>query len=454
MNVDELIAKALSSASDTKFLRCATGARHEVAEIFNRPDLFRGQPAVLVADETTYAAAGLDVFDSFRRSGVIVAEPFLFGPDVYADDRCVQQLQSALQNVPGIPVAVGAGTINDLTKLVAHRLGRRYLSVATAASMDGYTAYGASITYKGSKQTFDCPAPLAVVADLETIAEAPAGLNASGYADLLAKIAAGADWIVADAAGIEPINEAVWSSVQGSLHDWVSLPEGIVQSDPVALRNLVNGLMMSGFGMQAARTSRPASGADHQFSHLWDMQHHTHNGVAPSHGFKVGIGTLASTALYEELFRRGLGDRTIDDLIQCVPHPEWLEVKVREYFGRPTDLAEKAVEETLAKFADRGQLLEQLERLRRAWPQLVLRLQKQLIPFREMQEMLRKAGCPFEPEQIGISRERLKVSYRQAFCIRRRFTVLDLAYLFGQFDPALDALFSPGGAWGTRSSQS
>jgi glycerol-1-phosphate dehydrogenase [NAD(P)+] len=71
-----------------------------------------------------------------------------------------------------------------------------------------------------------------------------------------------------------------------------------------------------------------------------------------------------------------------------------------------------------------------------------------------MQQMLRQAGCPFEPEQLGISRERLKKSYRQAFYIRRRFTVLDLAMLFGQFDAAVEALFAPGGAWGARSSQS
>jgi len=453
MTIDELIASALKSASDTKFLHSAAGARHEVAEIFGRSDLFAGQPAILVADENTYAAAGLDAFDSFRRAGIATADPFIFGPDVYAEDRCVQQLQSALQNVPGIPVAVGSGTINDLTKLVAHRLGRRYLSLATAASMDGYTAYGASITHKGSKQTFDCPAPLAVVADLETIAEAPPGLNASGYADLLAKIAAGADWIVADTAGIETINEPVWESVQGPLHDWVSSPEGIAQSDPIALRNLVNGLMMSGFGMQAVRTSRPASGADHQFSHLWDMQHHTHNGVAPSHGFKVGIGTLASTALYDELFRRGLGDTPVAELVDRWPQPAPLEREVRSHF-EPGELSDTAVKETLAKFPDRERIKEQLERLRRSWPQLVQRLQKQLIPFREMQEMFRKAGCPYEPEQIGISRQRLKTSYRQAFYIRRRFTILDLAMLFGQFDAAVESLFAPNGAWGARSSQS
>ena len=51
--------------------------------------------------------------------------------------------------------------------------------------------------------------------------------------------------------------------------------------------------MFGGFAMQSSKSSRPASGAEHQFSHLWDMQHHTHNGVAPSHGFKVGVATLA-----------------------------------------------------------------------------------------------------------------------------------------------------------------
>ncbi len=53
--------------------------------------------------------------------------------------------------------------------------------------------------------------------------------------------------------------------------------------------------------MQAVQSSRPASGAEHQFSHLWDMEHLRYNGASVSHGFKVGIGTLASTALFEML---------------------------------------------------------------------------------------------------------------------------------------------------------
>ena len=65
------------------------------------------------------------------------------------------------------------------------------------------------------------------------------------------------------------------------------------------LRCLVLGLLVSGLAMQWTKTSRVASGADHQFSHLWDMEHHTPQARAPAHGLKVGMGTLVSTALYE-----------------------------------------------------------------------------------------------------------------------------------------------------------
>src|SRR5688572_16319586 len=215
--------------------------------------------------------------------------------------------------------------------------------------MDGYTAYGASITAGGSKQTFDCPAPQAVVADLESIAAAPPGLNASGYADLLAKIAAGADWIVADALGVEVIDPHVWRTVQERLHEWVASPGGVAKNEPAVLKRLVYGLMMSGFAMQAARSSRPASGADHQFSHLWDMQHHTHDGAAPSHGFKVGIGTLASIGLYDELFARNLEKLNPAPVVHNWPTLDELHARIEEILGTG-ELADKAHEETRAKY--------------------------------------------------------------------------------------------------------
>ncbi|MGH9655209.1 MAG: iron-containing alcohol dehydrogenase, partial [Bryobacteraceae bacterium] len=213
-NMDEhLLGEALKAASDTGWLVVEPGARRAAAKVFETA--FGSVPAIVVADENTFAAAGRDVEDSFRATDHSHQAPFVFGPHVYANYGCILELEAALKQTDAIPVAVGSGTINDLTKLAAHRIGRPYMVVGTAASMDGYTAYGASITYKGSKQTFECPAPAAVVADLDVMAAAPPGMNASGYADLLAKVPAGADWILAGAAGEEPIDRKAWEAVQG-----------------------------------------------------------------------------------------------------------------------------------------------------------------------------------------------------------------------------------------------
>ncbi len=439
-----LLDRALRAARDTRSLTVEPGARHDAARVFVAN--FGAAHAVIVADDRTDAAAGQDVRESFRRAGVVREEDFRFKPDVYADYSFVETLQAGLGSTGAIPVAVGSGSINDLSKLVAHRLGRPYMAVATAASMDGYTAYGASITYRGSKQTFDCPAPVAVVADLDVIAQAPPGMNASGYADLFAKGAAGADWILADGAGEEPIDPAAWATVQEFLPSWVDSPGGVARGEPGALRRLVVGLMMSGFAMQAARTSRPASGAEHQFSHLWDMQHHTHDGVAPSHGFKVGIGTLASLGLHEAILRRDLQRLDVDAAVAAWPSADQTEARIAELLG-PGELAEKAREETRAKYPDPDALRSQLVRIRDGWPAIRDRLSRHLMPFRDARAMLREAGCPTELEQIGISRDRLRASYEQAYYIRRRFTVLDFAIRLGVFEPALGELFGPAGAW-------
>jgi glycerol-1-phosphate dehydrogenase [NAD(P)+] len=306
--------------------------------------------------------------------------------------------------------------------------------------MDGYTAFGSSITYNGSKQTFDCPAPQAVVADLDVVRTAPPELGAAGYADLLAKVTAGADWIVADALGIEPIDATAWELVQVPLREALADPAGVRRGDVAAIGKLTEGLMMGGFAMQWTKTSRPASGAEHQFSHLWDMQHHTHEGRTPSHGFKVAVGTLAVAEMYQCLMGMPLDRVDVDRVVETWRSPEAVEGRIRELLGEG-ELAEKARLEMAAKAITPGVLRERLTKLKIVWPALRERLRAHLPAAEELRGMLAAVGAPTACEQIGISRERLRVSYRQAYLIRRRFTVLDLAAQAGVFEACLDRVF-------------
>ena len=166
------------------------------------------------------------------------------------------------------------------------------------------------------------------------ICAAPEGMNASGYADLLAKVPAGADWLVSEALGVEAIDRTAWAIVQGGLRTAVANPAGVRDRDVEALRQLTEGLMLGGFAMQSARSSRVASGAEHQFSHLWDMQHHVHEGRAPAHGFKVGIATLAVAGLYEYLLARNLADLDVASCCARWPDEAGCERTVRGLFGQ------------------------------------------------------------------------------------------------------------------------
>ncbi len=437
---------ALAHATETKALRIGAGILPQTGELFK--ELFPGCRAIVIADPTTFKVDGSDVQKSLAAAGVALDEPHIFtAPDLHAEWTFVEELDAVLKNTDAIPVAVGSGTFNDLTKLCSHHNNRRYMVVGTAASMDGYTSYGASITYKCAKQTFSCPAPLGVLADTAIIAAAPKELTASGYADLFAKVPAGADWIISDALGIEPLDKRSFSIVQDGLHDALGDPEGIRKGTVETIEPLVEGLMLGGFAMQALQSSRPASGADHQFSHLWNMEHHTMaDGRTPSHGFQVSIGLLASLAYYDQFLKSDIAHLDVESAVAAWPEWDEAERYARELYAG-TDFPEIGVVETRAKYIDKDHLRAQLNLLKNNWTEIKARLEKQLVSFNEASRRLRIVGAPTLPEDIGLTRERMRASVIRAQHIRRRFTILDVAVRTNMLEKWSDAIFGPGGVW-------
>ncbi len=439
------VATALKSASETKALEIGQGILKQTSKLFK--EQFPGKRAIIVADTITFNVAGKSVVEQFESDNIEQETPFIFtDPEVYAAYNYVEELVIALKQHDAIPVAVGSGTINDLTKLASHLTNRPYLCVATAASMDGYTAFGASITADGAKQTFNCPAPQACLADIDILSAAPPEMTAAGYADLFAKITAGADWILADALGVEAIDGTAWSIVQDGLHDALSDPNGTKNGDPKAVTQLTEGLMLGGFAMQWAKSSRPASGAEHQFSHLWNMENHLNNGEHISHGFQVSIGTLAITALYDQVLKTDFENLDIDACLKQWPTLAELEIQSLAVF-KDTDFPEIGWQETKAKYIDHNGLEKQLQLLKNNWSSIKAKLSAQIVPFKEAKSRLATVGAPTEPEYIGISRARLRETFIRAQYIRRRYTVLDLAVRTGYLEQWLDAIFSKDGVW-------
>ena len=438
---------ALENATQTKALLLGKGVLSSIATLFK--EQFPGKRAIIVADKTTFEVAGKAVQRFLEEGGVEQDVPFIFDePDMHAEWKFIERLDVHLAKTEAIAIAVGSGTINDTTKLSSSHNNRRYMTVATAASMDGYTAFGASITKDGAKQTFACAAPQALVADIDVIATAPKDMTASGFGDLFAKVPAGADWIIADGLGVEPIDDLAFSIVQDGLQDALSDPIGARNGEEQALSRLIEGLLLGGFAMQAyPKSSRPASGAEHQFSHLWNMQHHVmENGVTPSHGFQVSIGTLVSLAFYEELMKSDMKSLDIEACVAAWPSLEEAEEKAIEMF-KGTDFPMIGATEIKAKYVSKDELREQLIRLVESWDVIKERLAKQLVTVDEAVRRLDAVGAPTKPEQIGISRARLRDSIIEAQHIRRRFTILDLAIRTCKIDEWTNHNFGKDGVW-------
>lgn len=445
-----LIDSALAEVSETRGITICAGAIADAGARFHTT--YPNKSFLIVADERTFDVAGASVASSLREAGCHSEEPMVFPaePDLRPDYQHVRHLRERMRATT-LPIAVGSGTINDLTKRAAFEAGIPYVGVPTAASMDGYTASGAALISEGVKQTFECPAPELVVADLDILRNAPPAMTASGYGDLVGKVTAGADWLLADALGIEPVLPDIWRMVQGPLQDMIAEPERLFRGDADAIEQLFHGLVITGLAIQVAGSSRPASGSEHQFSHLWEMRDLEHDGAPVSHGMKVALGTIMSTALYERLLSRPMHRRGIDQAVSSWPSIDEMEARVRRSHDHPR-IAEKALDESRAKYISPDGLHARLTLLRDRWPALCERLQAQLLPSDQLCNLLERAHCPTQPEHIGLSRAQAKESYFAAGHIRRRYTVYDLASEMGLLSETVEGLFGQGGYWdGTAS---
>jgi glycerol-1-phosphate dehydrogenase [NAD(P)+] len=444
---DERIEAALQEATDTRSVTIGAGVLASVADTFEEG--FGNHEAVVVADENTFRVAGQEVQRHLEAAGYKPVEPYVFPgePALYAEYGNIEKLVEALREHDAIPIAVGSGTLNDIVKRASYECERPYMCVGTAASMDGYTAFGASIEKDGHKQTLTCPAPRLVLADVDILVGAPARMAASGYADLLGKVTSGADWLIADALGVEKIDPKGWSLVQDHLREWTDSPAELRSGDGEAMDKLIEGLVMSGLAMQSYRSSRTASGAEHQFSHLWEGEGLGRDDDPPlSHGFKVGVGSIAIAALYERVLERDLSNLDIEAIRDSWPSREEVEQEVRAAHRTP-GLDEAAVEQSLAKYVGADELVERMELLRKIWPGLRKRLVEQSMPAEQLREMLREAGCSISPDEIGLGWAEFEATYSRARMIRSRYTVLDLAAETGIFSKCIEELFAPSGFW-------
>ena len=251
--------------------------------------------SVAIYDVNTYNATS-------RLHPKVDKEIILPPENLHADNHGVALAKERIPENCDYMIAVGSGTIHDITRYCAHEKGIPFVSCPTAASVDGFCSSVAAMTWDGFKKTLEAAAPKIVVADLDIISKAPMFLTNAGFGDMIGKYIALADWKIAHTLTGEYFCTTIHDMTMDATKAVTESAEAIKDGDIAAYEKLIYGLLMSGLAMQMLGNSRCASGAEHHISHLIEMQPE-HLGVKSDalHGEKVGVGTLIACREYHRL---------------------------------------------------------------------------------------------------------------------------------------------------------
>ena len=170
------------------------GASKRLYEMLTEGELREFTAPVIVWDDNTSEAAE----EALEDVAEICQEICLSSAGLQADNRSVEILEETLPEETDLILAVGSGTIHDLSRYVSSQRRIPFISVPTAASVDGFLSTIAAMTWNGMKKSLPAQAPLYVFADTDIFSKAPYRLTASGISDLLGKYICLADWRIAN----------------------------------------------------------------------------------------------------------------------------------------------------------------------------------------------------------------------------------------------------------------
>ncbi len=251
-------------------------------------DLKLGPSALLVSGKGTMKLAGTKVIEIL--SDCYAVKPFL-SEEITAP--VIKKAEKAAKGADFL-IGVGGGRVIDTAKIVSYNLDLPFISVPTAASHDGIASARASVSLGTGHASLEAEPPVAIVADTGIIASAPHRLLAAGCADVISNYTAILDWELAHRVKGEPVSEYAITLSKMTAEILVKDAHLIKAHQEESAWIVVKALVSSGVAMSIAGSSRPASGGEHKFSHVFDR-------LAPGkalHGESCGIGTIISMYLH------------------------------------------------------------------------------------------------------------------------------------------------------------
>lgn len=390
------------------------------------------QHPYLVSDSITYKIAGRRCMEILGDAGIhadiIQLEHLEF------DESTLGELMINMPAECDLAIAVGTGTINDMTRYFSFKMGLPFFTVATAAPMDGFASSIAAIHVNHLKTTFQAQTPLAIIGDTEILKNAPYRMIAAGLGDLLGKCTCLCDWRLAHLITGEHSCERIITLVENCVGNVLDGASAVKERDPEVLGNIMEGLVMAGVAMSLYGNSRPASGCEHHMSHYWETILSQRNQQPAPHGAQVGVGTVLILKAVETLLTMEVDFHAARAAARQYDPFAW-EVQIRQAYG-PAAPGVIQLEQAVGKNETIGRL-RRIDSMEAHWPE-IQSLLRALPSSSYVAGLLRDLDSPYLPSQIGVDQALLKDTFLYCKEIRPRYTILQMLWDLELLDPVSD----------------
>jgi glycerol-1-phosphate dehydrogenase [NAD(P)+] len=383
-----------------------------------------GRKLAVISDPMTRSVLGARVEAAL--AGRFDMQSVALADNPYPDDDAVNAIRKAAVGADAY-IAVGSGTINDLTKYSSALDGKPYAVFATAPSMNGYTSLTASISQHGHKLTLPAHVPAGAFFDLAVLAAAPKRMIRAGLGDSVCRATAQTDWLLSHLLLGTPYRQLPFDLLADEEPRLLDMASDLMAGSIEAMRVLVRTLILSGLGTAIFGSSAPASQAEHLVSHYIDM-------LAPStrphvfHGEQVGVTTLSMARLQETLLASP----------PVLEADTVTERDVIDHFG--AELGSSCWPEFSAKRLDAAKAEELNHRISAQWTAISAKLAQSFLSPARIEAVLHAAGGPTTPASIHLDRGFYEAALLHGREIRNRFTVLDVMGAAGRLSSMLPTI--------------
>lgn len=387
-----------------------------------------GKKAFVVADVNTYQAAGEKVCGLLQEAAVPYSSFIFRDTALEPDERTVGAAFMHYDPDCDVIVGVGSGVINDICKILSNLTGHPYIIVGTAPSMDGYASATSSMSRDGVKVSLPSRCADVIIGDTDILKTAPDHMLRSGLGDMLAKFVSIAEWRIANLITGEYYCQEVAQLIRSAVKKCVDNAQGLLRREDAAIEAVFEGLVIGGVAMAYAGVSRPASGVEHYFSHVWDMRGLEFGTQVDLHGIQCAMATMKAVELYEKVMEYVPDWEKAHAYVETFDLEDWNDA-LREFLGSSAetmiDLEKKEGKYRKDTHAKRFALIQ------KHWEDILSILRQELPSGESLRNLLDQVGICRDLAAIGVDSACAKMTFRATKDIRDKYVLSRLAWDLG-----------------------